>query len=166
MTQDIVDPRSNRFGDRFQGWRAALDTHPTIAAVFDAGAVRLAAVVDAVPPNRHIVHSDLINRNAFVADNRISGVIDWGCAMNGDFVYDLAWFLFWMPWYPAMEHADLRGAYERRCADAQVALTDLDARIEAAYLHIAMANLTYLAWAHRDDDLRNTAARLEQVVDL
>ena len=51
---------------------------------------------------RHLIHSDLLNYNVLVADGRISAVIDWGCAMYGDFLYDLAWFEFWAPWYAGL----------------------------------------------------------------
>ena len=45
-----------------------------------------------------------------VDGGRITAVLDWGCSLYGDFLYELAWMQFWLPWYPAMVKADVVGA--------------------------------------------------------
>jgi hygromycin-B 4-O-kinase len=40
--------------------------------------------------------------NVLVNDNKITAVIDWANAMNGDFLYDLAQFTFWDPLHPPL----------------------------------------------------------------
>ena len=67
--------------------------------VFDAGYARLLGLVDARPEARHLVHSDLLNFNVLAEDDRVSAVFDWGAALYGDFLWDVAWLTFWQPWY-------------------------------------------------------------------
>ena len=50
----------------------------------------LQALADCVPKERHLIHSDLLHYNVLVKADRITGVLDWGCGMYGDFLYDLA----------------------------------------------------------------------------
>ena len=39
--------------------------------------------------------------------SRLEAVFDWGCSLAGDFLYEVAWFTFWAPWYPALDAIDL-----------------------------------------------------------
>ena len=81
---------------------------PRVPGPFDEALTRLDALIPDDAEERHLIHSDLLNFNVLVADGRISAVIDWGCGMYGDFLYDLAWFEFWSPWYAAWRGIDFR----------------------------------------------------------
>lgn len=45
--------------------------------------------------SRYLVHGDYGFNNIFSYKNKISGVIDWGDSMYGDFVYDISWIQLW-----------------------------------------------------------------------
>jgi hygromycin-B 4-O-kinase len=64
---------------------------------------RLQQLVGAFEVERSMIHSVLLKRNVLTAEGKISAIIDWGCAMYGDFLYDLAWFSYWSPWYSTMQ---------------------------------------------------------------
>ena len=88
------------------GWRDNLERSEIATLAFQAGLQNLKALAGRVPDLRHLVHSDLLNRNAFVSDGRVTALIDWHCAMYGDFLYDLAWLTFWASWHPGVKAAD------------------------------------------------------------
>ncbi|MDQ3657067.1 MAG: aminoglycoside phosphotransferase family protein, partial [Chloroflexota bacterium] len=76
---------------RGSGWRERLETSPVGAETFDEAYATLVGLSRYAPRNRSLIHSDLLNYNVLVSDRHLTGVIDWGCAMYGDFLYDLAW---------------------------------------------------------------------------
>ena len=76
------------------------------SGLFESGLSRLPHLVDACPEQRFLVHGDLLNYNVLVSTCAVSAVIDWGCSLYGDFLYDVAWLAFWAPWYPAWTGVD------------------------------------------------------------
>jgi hygromycin-B 4-O-kinase len=70
---------------------------PERARPFDAAVARLKDMVASCPEERHLIHSDLLHYNVLVAGDQISAVFDWGCALYGDLLYDVAWLTFWAP---------------------------------------------------------------------
>ena len=94
-----------------------------------------------------------------VADDRISAVIDWGCAMYGDFLYDLAWFEFWSPWYPAWRGIDFRREAARHYESIGLAVPRFEQRLTACQIHIGLAAQAYNAFKERWGALEETARR-------
>lgn len=111
-----------------------------------------------MPDVRHVLHCDLINYNALVHDHCISGVIDWGCALYGDFVYELAWFEFWFLWYPQWNGISV--AYEARAyyRDLGANLTEFEQRILCYQIHIGLTHQIYNASIGQWGDLAEVTA--------
>jgi hygromycin-B 4-O-kinase len=120
---------------------------------------RLQALADRVPETRHLIHSDLLHYNVLVEGERITGVLDWGCGMYGDFLYDLAWFCFWQPWYPAWQRIDFRAEATRHYAAIGLDVRDFEARLRCCQVHIGLAGQAYQAYAGNWADLQATARR-------
>ncbi|MBW3633699.1 MAG: phosphotransferase [Chloroflexi bacterium] len=149
--------------ERTRGWRELLDASPTGPAPFAEGLARLEALTRSCPEERHLIHSDLLNFNVLVANGRISAVIDWGCAMYGDFLYDLAWFLFWSPWYPAWRGIDFQGEAARHFASIGLDVPHFEERLTCYQIHIGLAAQAYNAFKERWDVLEETARRTLEV---
>ena len=148
---------------RTHGWTEKLATFPRGKETFYWGFDLLKdAASDAVP--RCLVHCDLINRNVLVDKGEISGVFDWGCALYGDHLYDLAWFEFWSPWYPELDIEYLRSELEHRWVDIDYELENKDSRLLACYLHIGLDHLAYNAHRENWTDLAATAKRMRILV--
>ena len=148
---------------RTYGWRQRLATSPQGDADFIWGFDLLQQVVtDAVP--RSLIHSDLINRNVLVHEDKISGIFDWGCSIYGDHLYELAWFEFWAPWLPTLDIPYLRSALEQRWAEVGYAPVDQAARLMACYLHIGLDHLAYNAYKGDWPAVAATAARMHALV--
>jgi hygromycin-B 4-O-kinase len=150
-------------GERTYGWRERLVASPTGSDPFDAALARLDALIPECAPERHLIHSDLLNDNVLVEDGRISAVIDWGCAMYGDFLYDLAWFAFWAPWYAAWRGIDFRSEATRHYVSIGLTVPRFEERLTCCQIHIGLAAQAYNAFKERWDALEETARRTIEV---
>jgi hygromycin-B 4-O-kinase len=150
-------------GERTQGWQERLVASPTGSRPFDEALARLDALIPDVAEERHLIHSDLLNYNVLVADARISAVIDWGCAMYGDFLYDLAWFEFWSPWYRAWRGIDFRSEAIRHYSSIGLSVPRFEERLTCCLIHIGLAAQAYNAFKERWDALEETARRTLEV---
>ncbi len=148
------DPASRTYG-----WRARLRAFPAADATFSWGLDLLNQVVDDAVP-RSLLHCDLINRNVLVSDARVTGIFDWGCSRFGDHLYDLAWFEFWAPWYPALDIQALRVALEQSWHEAGYVPQNQAARLLSCYLHIGLDHLGYNAYLGDASALAETAERM------
>jgi hygromycin-B 4-O-kinase len=150
---------TDRPADRTHGWRERLAASSVGVGPFEEAYGYLQALADRVPEERHLIHSDLLHSNVLVEADRLTGVLDWGCAMYGDFLYDLAWLCFWQPWYPAWQPLDFREEAMRHYAAIGLAVPDFEARLRCCQIHIGLAGQAYMAYAGHWTDLQATARR-------
>jgi hygromycin-B 4-O-kinase len=155
----LLDVAVSRPNDRIAGWREALEASPTGAGPFDVAFQRLVEMVAYVPEDRHLIHSDLLHFNVLVQDARITAVLDWGCGMYGDFLFDLAWFCFWAPWFPAWSRIDFRAEALRHYRAIGLEVPRFKERLLAYELYIGLSGQAYQAYRGepRWDDLEATA---------
>jgi hygromycin-B 4-O-kinase len=153
----VDDPPSART----HGWRERLPETPVAHRAFHAGYTRLETLVDACPDARHLAHSDLLNFNVLVAVDHISAVFDWGSALYGDFLWDLAWLTFWQPWYTAWASVDIVGAALAHYRRIGLEVANFKERLRCYELAIGLDGLAYQAWAARSpENLEWTARRV------
>lgn len=124
-------------GTRISGWRHNLEQSPTGAEPFDTAYGTLRDLSTGIPNERHLIHADLLNYNVLVESDRVSAVLDWGNAMFGDWVFDLAWFAFWQPWYPAWAAIDFTEGFDG---------PDFAVRLRCCMLAIGLDNQAYCAY--------------------
>ncbi len=147
--------------DRTHGWSRVLAEHPAAAALHRRGLAALAAVAPDLDPPRALVHADLVNRNVLVEGDRVTGIFDWGCALYGDPLFEIAWLDTWTPWHPAIAEVRFRERALAHLAARGADLSDADDRIRAAQLHILVDALAYSTSRGRADDVAGISARLE-----
>jgi hygromycin-B 4-O-kinase len=148
--------------ERVDGWHAVLDTFPAERAVFDAGRDYLQRNLEFCPEERHLIHNDLLHFNVLAAPGEIRAVVDWGCGLYGDFLYDLAMFTFYAPWYPAMDGIDWAGEAKKFFAASDVEVPRFDERLRCCEAHLALGNMAYSAFTRRPDGLETNARRLTE----
>ena len=151
---------------RSHGWRARLDERPSAAAVFEAAYASLTGLAPDLPETRHVIHGDLLNRNVLVENDQISAVLDWGSAMYGDFLFDVAWFDFWSAWHRQLQEVGVVQAALDHLESAGVDLPQRDARLFACNLFVGLDGISYLAWRGWDEPLDWTTRRLAEILDL
>lgn len=142
----LLDVVNDRPTDRTHGWSERLHRSPTGIGPFDEAFGHLQSVVDVCPEDRHLIHGDLLNRNVLVADGGIAAVIDWGCSMYGDFLYDLAWILYWSPWYPAWRGIDVQRDAVRHYEAIGLNVPYFQERLRCYQIHIGLAGQAYNAF--------------------
>lgn len=148
---------------RTHGWRQRLAAVPQGEAAFRWGFERLKQVAGVAAP-RCLLHCDLTNRNVLVQPDRLTGVLDWGCSLYGDHLYDLAWFEFWAPWTPNLDVPALRSALEKRWQAVGYVPAEQTARLAACYLHIGLDHLAYNAYTGNQAALLATAEQMRTLV--
>jgi hygromycin-B 4-O-kinase len=155
----LLDVANDLPGLRIHGWRTDLENSPTGAEPFDGAYERLVTLADHVPETRCLIHSDMLHFNVLVDAERISGVLDWGCAKYGDFLYDLAWFCFWQPWYPAWRRIDFRAEALGHYASIGLDVPRFEERLCCYMIHIGLDAQAYQAYAGEWDKLEESARR-------
>jgi hygromycin-B 4-O-kinase len=162
----LVASLEDRPGERVSGWREKLKRTPEIEQVFVSGERAMRALLPACPEDRHLVHSDLLNRNVLAAEDasRLEAVFDWGCSLAGDFLYEVAWFTFWSPWYPALESLDFRRVVRAHYETIGLQVESLEERLACYELHIGIGHLGYAAFSGREEHLPPIARRTLQVL--
>ncbi len=144
---------------RGHGWRAALATSTIGDAGFETALDGLHRLVEHVPNERHLIHSDLLNRNLLVADNRVTGVIDWGCSLHGDFLYDIAWFAYYWPWFPAWREIDFLAEIQDHYRRIGLDVPGFHERLRCYQVHIGLGSQAYNASIGRWDNVRADTER-------
>ncbi len=159
----LLDVANDRPVDRIHGWRNRLAASPVGIRPFEEAYACLQALADTAPEARHLIHSDLLHFNVLVEADRISGVLDWGCGMVGDFLYDLAWLCFWQPWYPAWQRIDFAEEARRHYDAIGLDVPDFDERLRCCQIHIGLAGQAYQAYAGDWANLQDTARRTIEI---
>jgi hygromycin-B 4-O-kinase len=122
-------------------------------------------LADAFPGPRSLIHNDLLNRNALAAGGRVTSVFDWGCSMYGDFLYELATFVFWSPWHVAIGQTDMLTTALDHYQDMGLVVPNLDERLRCCALHIGAVHIAYNAFLDDLETLRLTEERTLRFLD-
>jgi hygromycin-B 4-O-kinase len=160
----LLDVGMDRPEDRIAGWRAALDASPAGPEPFDRAYRRLQELAPSLPESRHLIHSDLLHFNVLVQDARITAVLDWGCGLYGDFLYDVAWHSFWAPWYTAWDGIDFAAEAARHVAEIGLEVPRFEERLLACELHIGLGGQAYQAYKGYWSEMEWTARRTLDVL--
>jgi hygromycin-B 4-O-kinase len=153
----LLDIVNDRPGGRTHGWRQALAGSPTGAGPFGDAAAALRELAPSGPQPRQLIHGDLLYRNVLVQGTAITAVLDWGNSMYGDGLYDLAWLLYWWPWFPAWREIDIGVIIRDHLATAGEWRDDTTARLRCYQIHIGLDAQAYNAFTGRWQELASNA---------
>jgi hygromycin-B 4-O-kinase len=134
---------------RIRGWRDRMNAYPAARAALDEGLACLRSLVAACPPGRHLIHSDPLNGNILVAGGQITAVLDWGCGMYGDFLYDLSHLTFSPCWFPAWRGIDFAAEAERHYDAIGLDVPLMRERLRCYEIHIGLEALAYNVFCQR-----------------
>lgn len=143
----IDDPAS-----RTHGWRAKLASSPIGDKAFNDGLAQLEKLAVFCPNEKHLIHTDLLNGNAMANDGKISAVFDWGNALVGDFLHDLACFSYWSKWYRTMDGIDWEAESQKHFESIGLEVPNFKERMLCYKLQISLDAQSYNAftenWEH------------------
>ena len=145
------------------GWRELLRGLPKVVSAFEESYARLVQMVEHCPEERALFHDDLINRNVLVDGDRISAVLDWGTSKYGDFLYDIANFVFYRPWFPAWRNIDFAAEARAHYDAIGFAVPNFAERLTCYCLRIALDGVAYSAFRNRWDEVELRARRALEI---
>jgi hygromycin-B 4-O-kinase len=146
-------------------WREALIGHQQVYAVFLRAYDEMQKLIGYCSEERHLIHNDLLHFNLLIDGDKIAGVIDWGCSLYGDFLYDLAMFDLWQFYYPAMQGIDFKAEAKAFYGKRGVPLPHFEQRLKCCQLHLALDAMKYCAYKDHTSDLRLITNRTEEILD-
>lgn len=150
----LLDVSTDTSLRRTHGWKQKLAQSPTEMKAFYATYQKMKSLISYCPEERHVIHSDLLHFNVLVENSNITGVLDWGCAKYGDFLYDIAWFIFWAPWFKAMDGINFKDKLGK-------SFPHLEERLACYQCHIALDSIVYSAFKDNISMVRQVLRRLE-----
>ncbi len=146
---------------RLVDWRRKLAAHPRASDAFRRGCAALDERTTDVPDTRGLVHADLLLNHLVDGDDRVTAVFDWGNAMAGDPLFDVAWILYCIPWFPAIDRHHVLALARRHFPD-----DDVDRLLPLYELHIGVASLQYQAYADDLTSLERSVASIATLLDV
>lgn len=161
FADQLLDVAVDNPDQRGGGWGKTLAANPYEQSVFTIGLMELRRLCAFLPNVRQLIHQDTINYNITVENHEISGIFDWGCAMWGDAIYDLAWFRFWNPWYPERSHLHIPDRLE-----SMVGIQGEHAaeRMRCCLLHIGLMHIRYNAFIGDLSGMNDVAKETEKLL--
>lgn len=154
----------DKLPDRTYGWPGHLRHFPDASDALHEGLDALDALLSNCPEERHLIHSDTLHRNILVRNNTISGAIDWGCSMYGDFLYDLAWIAFSAPMHRNFRDIDIQAEAEHHYRAIGLEVRHFTERLACCYAHIGVRLIAYNAYRNNAHALSGVAARMRQLL--
>lgn len=150
--------------ERVHGWHANMAKFPDVAASYNEVLEYLKSHLDLCPEIRHLLHTDLLHFNVMVGDGKINAVVDWGNGMYGDFLYELAAFSFYAPWYPAMADIDWRLEARRHLEEIGCEVPNFEERLKCYEAHIGLGGMAYSASIEEWKDMEDNANRAIKLI--
>lgn len=149
---------------RLYGWRKNLAGNKETEEVYRQGRQRLLDLISFCPKEPHLVHNDLLHFNLIMKGNQVAAVIDWGCALWGDFLYDLAMFTTWQFYYLAMAGINFADEVRRFFLAKNVPLPHFNERLQCYQIHLLLDSLIYNTWKNDPIHLDVTIRRLKEIL--
>jgi hygromycin-B 4-O-kinase len=150
-------------GEWMRGWHTQLASSPVGLRPYEEALEARRSLVHFCPEERHLIHADLLHFNVLVTGSQISAVIDWGCSQYGDFLYDVAWLLFWQSFFPAWNDIDFLVAFKSHYTSLNLTIPHLEERLLCYQLDIGLDGLRWSAYKENWSDLEATAQRLQSL---
>jgi hygromycin-B 4-O-kinase len=146
---------------RTHGWRERMAASHVGIGQFDEALACLRSLAASMPAGRHLLHNDLLASNVFVEGDRITGVIDWGCGMYGDFLYDLALLAFWAQWLDGWRGIDFAAEAERYYGGIELHVPRFRERLRCYQMYIGLDACAYMAFRGRWSELETATRQLQ-----
>jgi len=161
----LLDVNSDRPDNLNHGWKEALSKTPKAQQQYDQFYKQLTRLVQYCPGQKSLIHSDLLYQNLLVHNHKISAVLDWGCAMFGDPLYDIAMFDFFEPWFPAFTQVNLVQRMKQSFLNQSPHNhKNYSQRTLACQIHLTLGNIAFCAISGGKHDFSGHINRLEEVL--
>lgn len=143
----LLDDKNESKGSLIRGWKEVLQKSEMGMAAYDKLWSKFQSLIEYCPEDKRLVHSDTVNRNVLVENDKVTAVLDWGSAFFGDPLYEIAWIKFCEPWSPHFKSAQVvEKLMDDYRSDPNANQKYLDERMQCYLLNIAAGSITYNAF--------------------
>lgn len=160
---DVINDSSSL---KIYGWKSALKNSSVGENLFNEAYDILKNTVDNLQPVRSLIHNDLLHNNVLVHKNRITAVIDWGNALYGDFLYDIAHFIFWASYYQSMQDIDWQSEALKHNKSVGLQMPQFLQRLKCCQIHIGLDAQAYCAYTKQWEQLEMVAKKTLDIANL
>jgi hygromycin-B 4-O-kinase len=108
------------------------------------------------PEDRYLVHADYGGDNVLSNEGKITGVLDWGTSMYGDFLYDIAWLDLWSK--------DGNYAESYKDSHAAVAIPNFNERVLCYKLYIILNSMSFFAYSNQQGKYDDIKTKLDALI--
>lgn len=145
------------------GWRESLRELPKIEKFFNSMVKKLETLSHNCNEERHLIHSDLLHFNVLTKNNKITGVIDWGNSMYGDFLYDVANFTFWSTIHQSIRNINWENEVKNFLSENGVVVDSFEERLRICELHLGLTGMAWNIHTKNWTELEQTCARVAEL---
>lgn len=111
-----------------------------------------------VPNEKYLIHGDFATGNIIIDGKHVTGIIDWSESTYGDFLYDVAWFDFWIS--KINFATEFRNYYKEK----NIEISDYQERIYCHKLFIGLHTLGIYAAIDYEDGYTYTLNKVKQLL--
>lgn len=163
--QYLLDTFDDQPSSKIYGWRKKLSLYPAFAKPFNYNVSVFKKLVSGMPSERYLIHTDLLNRNVLVKDERIEAIIDWGNSIYGDFLYDIACLLFWWPYYPQWGEINIKQLVLDHYKNIGLNIPNIETRLLCYQIHIGLDAQKYNAFTERWEDFAQNSRQTQKLIE-
>lgn len=158
----LLDVNQDKPSRRTYGWTTGLKNSPVGSKPFEKGYERLIELSRDLPEVRSLNHNDLMNFNVLVNDDKITAVIDWANALYGDFLYELANFVFWGPIHKPITGIDWESLALKHYKSIGLEVPMFKERLQCCMVRMGLDHLAYYGftkdWTYLEPVAKRTLA--------
>lgn len=125
------------FDDKNKNWETEYENSYFKRDFFENMNSSISKLIDFIPESQNLLHGDYGADNTLSDGRKITGIIDWAESMYGDFLYDIAWLLFWRP------NIDFEGYFKKHYQKRKTSVKDWNERIVCYTLWLSVGALGF-----------------------
>ena len=158
----LLDVNQDKPNSKTHGWKTGLKNSPVGSKPFEEGYESLIELSRGLPEVRSLIHNDLMNFNVLVNDDKITAMIDWANALYGDFLYELANFVFWGPIHEPFKGIDWESAALKHYKSIGLKVPMFKERLQCCMVRMGLDHLAYYGftrdWTYLEPVAKRTLA--------
>lgn len=158
------------------GWQTYLQRHLDMPAgtaasaevedVLAMGGETFLTLLPACPERRDLIHADLFHQNVLLGEqaDTVTGIFSWKCSALGDFLYDVAWSVFWGRWYVAFADEHLAQRLLQAADLTPAHMQGWQHRLCCYQLQIALSHVHWYLQTGDQDWLERMLSRVRELI--
>ncbi|MBP7832306.1 MAG: aminoglycoside phosphotransferase family protein [Candidatus Levybacteria bacterium] len=144
----------------YSNWEALYKNSFLKKEIIEKIYLRISQLTTFLPEDRYLVHADLGWSNEISDNTNITGVLDWGNSVYGDFLYDISFKHYWS------SDSNFLEKYLHSVDRNYFNLDNADERIRCYMLHIGLGVLGFFALSNQKEKYDKAQKRVEGLLSI